>query len=333
MQRINSIYSNIYSFANLYSAYKKAYKGTKNYSSYKFAFNLEKELFILQDELKNLKYSSGNYRYFKIFKPKERTISVASFRDRVLHHALINVIEPVFEKTFIFDSYACRKEKGTHKAIKRAQFFLKKNKWFLKMDIKKYFDSIDHNTMKKLIEAKIKDKKVISLCNSIISKAGNGFQGLPIGNLTSQFFANLYLNALDHFVKDELKAKNYIRYMDDFCVFSDDKEFLKNLLIKIDNFLKEKLKLELKKNAILINTNIHGLPFLGLKIYPNLIRIKKENYKRAFNKLKKSIFAYENNYINFKKYTASTASLIAYLKTNAYNLLKSSLYANGGVLK
>lgn len=193
MQRVGNLKENLLSFENLYFAYKKAFKSTKNYSSYKFTFNLDRELLKLQNELAKGIYIPGDYRYFKIFDPKEREISVAEFRDRVVHHSLVNIFEPIYEKRFIYDSYATRKNKGTHKAISRAQTFLLKNHWFLKMDIRKYFNSINHEILNKILAGKIKDMFILDLCEKIIRKGGDGKTGLPIGNLTSQFFANVYL--------------------------------------------------------------------------------------------------------------------------------------------
>jgi len=330
MQRVGCLKEKLLSFENLYTAYKKAYLVTKNYSSYRFAFHVEKELFLLQKELSEDTYVLGDYFYFTITDPKERTISVAQFRDRVVHHALVNILEPIYEKRFIFDSYATRKEKGTHKAIERAQSFLYKNHWYLKMDVKKYFDSINHEALNTAIGRKIKDHYVLNLCRKIIAKGGDGIKGLPIGNLTSQFFANVYLDVFDHYVKDEKSVKFYVRYMDDFCVFSNDKDLLKELYKEVVIFLDDKLKLGIKDTATLINTSLHGLPFLGVRIFPKMIRLKKENFKRSFNKLKTREREYDNGLIDYNRYTSSMQSLIAHMNYYGNNLLKSRLY-NGAV--
>ena len=329
MQRVAFLKDKFLSFDNLYLAYKKAYRGTKNYSSYVFAFNIEKELFFLKEELSNKQYNLGDYQCFKIYDPKERVISVAPFRDRIVHHALVNVLDPIYEKRFIFDSYATRISKGTHKAVKRAQKFMQNNYWYLKMDIRKYFDSIDHDVLKSIIKSKIKDNYINYLLGKIIEKGGNGTKGLPIGNLTSQFFANVYLDVFDHYIKDELSCKFYLRYMDDFCIFSNDKEFLKILCKKINNFLNDKLKLELKKKATLINNSLHGLAFLGVRIYPKMIRIKKENFNRSFNKLKTRIWEYNKciiEYDEYDEYNNSVQSLVSYLNYYGNNLLQCRLY-------
>lgn len=332
MQRIGSLKESFLSFENLYTAYKKAYRGTKSYQSYGFAFNADREILLLQSELANGSYEPGNYTCFTIKEPKERVISVAPFRDRVVHHALVNVIEPIYEKRFIYDSYATRKEKGTHKAIGRAQGFLRERPWFLKMDVKKYFDSIDHNALNTIIKRKIKDCFILNLCGKIIAKGGNGLKGLPIGNLTSQFFANVYLDVFDHYIKDELKVKRYLRYMDDFCVFDSCKKTLKKLRSDITLFLNENLRLEVKEPATLINSALHGLPFLGVRVFPNLIRLKRENFIRSYNKLKTREWQRRKDYISYNEYSSSMQSLTAHLNYYGNNLLKSRLYT-GAVSK
>lgn len=291
-----------------------AFKGTKKYSSFKFTFNLERELLQLQKELSEEIYSPGEYQYFTIRHPKERTISMAPFRDRVVHHALNNILEPIYEKRFIYDSYATRKNKGTHKAILRAQEFLRKNRWYLKMDIRKYFDSIHHEKLNYIIKRKIKDPFILRLCYKIILKGGDGVTGLPIGNLTSQFFANVYLDVFDHFIKEELGIKYYLRYMDDFCLFSEEKSDFKKWRLVIIDYLINKLRLLVKEKATLINTAMHGLPFLGVRIFPATIRVKRENFKRSYGRLKEKEIQYRKGLISDEQYDAGMQSLISHLK-------------------
>lgn len=326
MQRAGSLKEGFLSFENLYAAYKKAYRGTKSYQSYAFAFNADQELLLIQRELMAGSYNPGDYSYFTIYEPKKRTISVARFRDRVVHHALVNVLEPIYENRFIYDSYATRKGKGTHKAILRAQRFMRKNRWYLKMDIRKYFDSIYHAILNAILARKIKDPFILDLCRKIIAKGGDGAKGLPIGNLTSQFFANVYLDLFDHFIKDKLRITGYVRYMDDFCVFDSDRNSLMELRDKITFLLQERLRLEVKENAVLINSRLHGLPFLGVRIFPNLVRIKRENFNRSYAKLKTREWQYKNGLITYEAYSSSMQSLTAHLTYYGNNLLKSRLY-------
>jgi retron-type reverse transcriptase len=327
MRRTGGLKEQFLSFENLYGAYKKAYRATKNYA---FAFHVDRELLRLQDDFINGRYVPGEYRYFTIAEPKIRIIAVAPFRDRVVHHALVQVIEPVFEKRFIYDSYATRKGKGVHKAVARAQYFLRKNPWYLKMDIKQYFASINHEALIRLINRVIKDPFIMKLCEAIIGRAAGPDEpkgtGLPIGNLTSQFFANVYLNVFDHYVQEVLRTSAYLRYMDDFCLFAGEKEALKRRKPTVEQFLRDVLKLETKPAATLINNRIHGLPFLGVRIYPNMIRHKRENFKRSIARLKQREWEYRNGMIDYRRYSASMQSLTAHLAMYGNNLLKSILY-------
>ncbi|HMQ59318.1 MAG TPA: reverse transcriptase/maturase family protein [Flavilitoribacter sp.] len=295
MRRINGLFDGFTSFQNLLVAYKKAHKGTRRTEeSSAFFFNLEKELLQIQKELLKLTYQPRAYRYFKIHDPKERIISVAPFRDRVVHHALVNVLEPIYERCFIHDSYATRKGKGAHMAVATAQRYLGKDRWFFKTDVDKYFDSIRHDVLMGLIERKIKDARLLDITARIIGNGGENGTGLPIGNLTSQFFANVYLNGFDHFVKEELKVRRYVRYMDDFVLFSTEKTDLKCLRNQVENYLRDRLALRLKENATFINSAANGLTFLGRRIFPDTIRIARPNLRRMTRRM-------ENTEVRFKE--------------------------------
>ena len=322
MKRVNNLFETFISFENILFAYKKAFKGTnKNRETLSFYFNYENELIRLIEELKTGYYTPSPYRKFLIKDPKERIISVAPFRDRVVHHALVNILEPIFEKRFYYHSYACRKDKGVHKAIHQAQTYLKSNKWYLKSDISKYFASVDHSILFDIVQSKIKDKKLLDLINLIISNGDTSGKGLPIGNLTSQFFANVYLDIFDHFVKEIFQIKAYIRYMDDFVLFDNDKERLKLANRQIIDFISSHLHLSLKVNATFINQRLNGLSFLGRRIFPQTIRIKRENLKRCLTKLKTRKKEYERNVINDLQYLQSVNSLMGYIASgNTYCL-------------
>jgi len=245
MKRYGDLFGRLVSFENLLLAFLKASKGKKsNPQVGDFALRLEEELLLLQRELMDKTYSPGPYRTFYIYEKKKRMISAAPFRDRVVHHALCNIIGPIFERGFIYDSYANRVGKGTHRAVGRCSEFARKNPYVLKLDIKKYFPSIDHEILKGLIRRRIKDPEVLWLCDLVIDSSNPQEQvlewfpgddlfapverrkGLPIGNQTSQFFANLYLDPLDHFVKEVLGCRYYIRYVDDILVFGPEKGYL-----------------------------------------------------------------------------------------------------------
>ena len=307
MRRTGELQESFLSFENFYYAFKKAFKATKTQESWRFAFQLEEELKNLIDELSAGSYIPGKYRYFEIFEPKPRTISAAPFRDRVVHHALIRQLEPIFEQTFIFDSYATRKNKGTHAAARRAQNFCRKNIWYLKMDIRHYFASINHEKLVRQIARTIKDPFVLNLCRQIIAQGGDGSKGLPIGNLTSQFFANVYLTSFDHMVKEELHVRHYIRYMDDFILFGNDRSLLKNHLVKIQNFLYTNAELTVK--FAYMNKCTGGIPWLGLRIFPNLIRIQRKNLQRTRTKIKKRHYEYKHGLISEESYSQSLAAV------------------------
>jgi len=332
MKRIGNLFENLHSFSNLLKAYKKANSGCrKNMETARFGFYLEKELIELSNDLKTLQYQPGCFRYFTVNDPKHRTIAVAPFRDRVVHHALVNLLEPVYEPSFIFDSYATRKKKGTHAAILCAQQMINKNSWFLKMDIEKYFDSIDHQVLKTLIQRKIKDRWFLDVLFRIIENGGSERKGLPIGNLTSQFLANVYLNGFDHFIKEQNEIKYYLRYMDDFVVFANEKQVLIALKIKIENYLEKELKLHLKIKATVLNRQQHGLSYLGSRIYPGCIRINQSSLKRSKNKLKKRNYEWQQNRISEEKFVGTLNSIHAHLDFFSGSNFKNQIYKQASV--
>lgn len=314
MKRYGYLFEQLYDFGHLYRAYRKALKGSgKTAETARFTFHLERELLQLQEELASGRYQPACYRFFYIYEPKKRKISVAPFRDRVVHHAVVAILEPIFDPTFIVDSYATRKGKGTHLAIKRAQDFLRKNRWYYKADIEKYFERIDQSVLLSLIEKKIKDAKFMSVVEKIIRNGGENGKGLPIGNLTSQFFANVYLNPFDHWIKEELKIKHYLRYMDDFVLFDPSRDRLKQIRSEIRNWLADHLGLNLKEKACFLNQRVHGLGFLGTRIFPGIIRIQSANRHRLKRRLKRKAEAFRNGVIEEEEYTMMLNSYFSYL--------------------
>lgn len=282
MKRVGNLFDKVCDFDNLLLAFKKSSRAVKNKpETLKYFYSLEDNLLDLKERLLTGRYIPGTYHLFNILDPKPRTISVAPFEDRIVHHAIVNILEPIYERRFIFDSYATRKGKGTHRAIHRAQQFSWKNTFFLKTDVRKYFDSIDHNVLLDIMCSKLNDERLLTVIERITVNGGENGKGLPIGNLTSQFFANCYLDWFDHIIKDESGEKYYIRYMDDILFFSTDKEHLKDLKVFVKYTLQEELKLSLKEKATFINRVEYGIPFLGVRVFPNQIRIKKENLRRS----------------------------------------------------
>jgi len=288
----NNLFESICQYDNLEKAFKKARKGkTQKKYVLEFEENLEKNLKLLQIELSNHAYAPSPLKTFILRDPKTRKISKSAFRDRVVHHAICNVIEPIFDKTFIYDSYANRKGKGTIKAIERFDCFKKKASkngtrtcYVLKADIRHYFETVDHNILISILKTKIKDKHVLHLIETILNNynAKDPGKGMPLGNLTSQFFANVFLNELDQYVKHKLKAKYYLRYVDDFVILHPSKKILAKLKEKIERFLKKELMLSLHPDKSKIIALSKGISFLGFRIFYHHKLIRKKN-QRKFN--------------------------------------------------
>jgi len=260
-----------------------------------FEFNLEDNIFRLHWLLKGNYYRHDKYQSFSICDPKPRKIHKASVRDRILHHAVFRVLYPVFDPVFISDSYSCRINKGTHRGVARLEHFTKRvsryykdNCFVLKCDISKFFASIDHAILKILIRGRISDSRALSLIDIIINSFNNNFgdkKGVPLGNLTSQLFANIYLDELDKFIKHRLKAHFYLRYTDDFIIVHQDENYLKNLMPEINEFLRQDLKLNLHPKKIMVRKLRQGIDFLGYVVLPHYRLLRTKTKKRMFRKL------------------------------------------------
>ncbi len=292
----DGFYPQIYDLLNLWQAFKKAAAGRRmNPSVAEFEYNLENELVGLRDELRDGHYSPGGYRSFTVHEPKRRKISAAPFRDRVVHHALINIIGPMLERKFIFDSYANQVDRGTHKALDRCTHFMRQYQYILPCDVKQFFPSIDHQILRRILAGTIRDERTLALIDRILV-SGEGVlsseydmvyfpnddlfsserpRGLPIGNLTSQFWANVYLNEMDQFVKRNLKVRAYIRYVDDFVLFSDDKQELHDWRVAIIDFL-ETLRLTIHEGSAFPRPCLRGITFLGFITFPDHRRLRPE---------------------------------------------------------
>jgi Retron-type reverse transcriptase len=330
LKRYGNLFEEIISFENLYIASQKAFRGKKDRERVaKFYFNLENELLCIREELLDKTYLPMPLRIFHIYEPKEREIGASDFRDRVVHHAICNKIESILDQTFISHSYACRKGKGTHGAILHAQVFSRKYSYFLKCDISKYFASIDHEVLKRMLAGKFKDPDLLWLLYLIINSYYSESQqkGIPIGSLTSQLFANMYLDRLDHYIKDVLKVKAYLRYMDDFIIFADDKAELHLLHAKIRTFLRSELRLEMKEKEVIVSPVTEGIPFLGFRIFPSLIRLKHENKKRTLRRINSKIREFKLGILDEEKYCQSLMSSTEHLKTgNTYRFRKEVFF-------
>jgi RNA-directed DNA polymerase len=273
---------------NLRLAFWKAAKGKRGKADcLAFRKRLEENLAALGAELLAGNVSVGDYHYFKVHDPKERLICAAAFRERVLHHALMNVCEPVLERAAVFDSYACRKGKGRLRAVDRAQDYARRHRWFVKMDIRQYFASIHQATLRELLGRKFKDPMVLGVFERIIgSYHTTPGCGLPIGNLTSQHCANFYLGPLDRFLKETLQRGAYVRYMDDFVVWGESGRELRAVCEPVRTFLAAELKLELKANTA-INRTALGMDFLGYRVFPGTVRLARRSKVRFARKFRR----------------------------------------------
>ncbi len=313
MKRYGGIYPRISSRENLSLAFIKAAKGKKlrkEVIAWREDFDLN--ITRLACQLESGKLDVGHYRFFTVHDPKQREICAASFGERVMHHALMNVCEPAFENYQVYDSYACRTGKGQYKALERTKYFCGKYCWYLKLDIRRYFDSINHAVLLNILERRFREKRVISLFEQIFSSyATSKGCGLPIGNLVSQHCANLYLAVLDHKVKDELGIKGYLRYMDDFVLFGREKRELASLLRELRIFLCTVLRLELKDN-IQLNRSSFGLPFLGYRVYPHSFRLNRYSRERFAAKMKLYQWRYRAGIWDEEELTNHVQPLIAF---------------------
>ena len=292
MKRYKHLWDDFISMDNLALAAKKAVRSKKNKPETKYFLKHQTELLSkLQEMLNSGSFQTSEYRVRKIFEPKERYIYILPlYPDHIIHHALINILGPIWQRTFIKDSYACIPGKGLHKASVAIMRFVRRNKYVLQCDIRKFYPSINHQIMFDIIKKKIADARLLSVLRNIIWSCG-GETNLPIGNLTSQWMGNVYLNELDHFVKEELRCHDYIRYCDDFCLFANDKKTLHKYERILRQFLCDRLGLVFSKAVI--RTVENGVPFIGYRHFKKFILLRQYGVK----KIRKNILniAYYND--------------------------------------
>jgi len=284
---------------NLLDSWREFLRGKrKRRDVAEFSLNLMDNILTLRQDLVNKTYCHGSYRAFKINDPKPRNIHKASVRDRLVHHAIYRILYPYFDQKFIFDSYSCRKNKGTHRAINRFRNFgriVSRNNtrtiWVLQCDIRKFFASIDHHILKNILAKYVKDRNVLWLFSQVINSfsiEGKIGVGLPLGNLTSQLLVNIYLNEFDQFVKRQLKILYYIRYADDFIILAQDKACLEQIVPKISEFLMEKLHLQIHPQKLSIKTLSSGIDFLGYISFPNYLILRTKTKSRMLKRVNKN---------------------------------------------
>ena len=327
MKKAKNLFEKVSSWDNLLLAAKKARKRKRFRADVmNFEFDLEEQLLKIQAQLNSNSYLPGRYYSFEIFDPKHRLISAAPYFDRVVHHAVCNVVEPIFDRTFIFDSYACRKGKGQNAALQRAQQFSRRFPFVLKTDIRKFFPSMDHDVVMALVDRRIGDSRLLNLINSIVRMPFPGqippryfpgddlfavaerSCGLPIGNQTSQLLANVYLDPIDHFLKEEARVSGYLRYMDDLLIFGNSKlQLWKTLYAANEKLAAIRLRRHPRKTNLISTKS--GIPFLGFRIFPDCIRIPSAKLTRFRRRLCLMQKAYEAGALDFEP---ARQSLYAY---------------------
>ncbi len=344
-KKLRNIFSEIIDFENLYIATNEAKKG-KRYRRdvLEFNTNLEENLITIQNELIYKTYEVGRYREFFVYDPKKRLIMALPFKDRVVQWAIYRVLYPIYDKQFIYDSYGCRVGKGTHKAADRLQYWLRQvnrkpqKYYYLKLDISKYFYRINHKILLDILKNKIEDEDLIWLLDTIINSEDVPFGlpagmepdqcseedrlfdvGIPIGNLTSQLFANIYLNELDQYVKHKLGIHYYVRYMDDIIILVDDKKYLHEIKTDIEVFLKEVLDLDLN-NKTAIRPISCGIEFVGFRVWATHRKLKKKTLKKIKRKFKMLQKAYSEGSKDFEEINQSVQSYLGIMQHfDSYN--------------
>lgn len=346
VKRIGYLWDRMISFGNLLAAaHESARRKRFEPAVASFHFGLERELWKLHRELTDGTWEPGPYQAFYVYEPRKRMISAAPYRDRVVHHALVRILTPIFDPSFITDSFACRVGKGTHAAVRRAQYYSRQFRYVLKADIRKFFPSMDHQILNEWVSRRIKDPNVLNLVSKLVAHSnpqeatfanfpGDDLftsterrHGIPIGNQTSQFFANVYLDPLDHFIKDRLRIKGYVRYVDDFLVFSNDKRQLHQIRCSICEFL-EKLRLKLHPQKSVILPVDQGIRFLGYRVFPTHRLLVKDNVRRFRRRVRKMEEEYACGTMTLEEVRQRLMSWSGHAAQADTCVLRSRLFAN-----
>lgn len=355
MKTLKNVFEQVVDYDNLYRAYLNARLCERyRYEVLNFSAHLEDNLVKLQKELIERTYTLGKYREFYIYEPKKRLIMAQPFKDRVVQWAIYQVLNPVFAQGYITDSYACIKERGTHKAVKRLHYWLRQvgkkpeKYYFLKLDISKYFYRIDHDVLMGILKRKIRDDDMIFLLDKIVNSSETNFglppgkspgevkrsdrvseKGMPVGNLSSQMFANLYLNELDQYCKRTLGIHFYVRYMDDVIILHQDKDQLHEWKRIIDTFLKEKLQLDLNEKTCIRPITL-GVEFCGYKIWNTHIKLRKSTALKMKRNLKKLQKEYAAGEVTVEEAKQTISSYLGILKHCDSYSLKRTIFGEYG---
>lgn len=326
MKRHGNLWGKITDLDNIYLAYAKAKKGKSWQNTIsRFDDDLDENIFNIRDSLIEKTFTTSSYIEKMIYEPKQRIIYKLPFNpDRVVQHALMNILEPIWNGLFIHDSYSCRTGKGIHAASRRTMDFIRAtepNAYCLKMDIRKFYPSIDHNILFEIVKRKIKCKDTLYLLENIIYSIPGG-KNIPIGNYSSQWLGNLYMNELDQYLKHNHRIKPYIRYCDDFILLHKDKKFLGGIAHEIEEFLADNLKLKLSKNDIFPVRQ--GIDFLGYRHFPNHILVRKSTATRIKHRMQELPGKLARGEISPDQYQSSIASTRGWLLwANSYNFMRS----------
>ena len=325
MKRVGGLFEAAVSFESLREAFRRASKGKRlRPSSAQFFRHLEVELLRLKEELQAETWRPGEHACFTIRDPKERLISVPPFRDRVVHHAVIGVLEPVLEARFDFDSYGCRKGRGMDRALLRAQRLSRIHAFVLKTDVRQFFPSIGHEVIRGLYQRIVKDRRMLRLLDRIV--AGHE-PGLPIGTLTSQWLANLTLTPLDRMLRVLPGARGQVRYMDDVLVFGDGRTELRAVAVEMEGFLGAELGLRLKERATVIRRTRNGVPFLGFRVMPGSIEVRRETFRRFRQGVRRAEWEWRQGRLTTCELSSSTGSRIAHLSRGRSARLRRAFFA------
>jgi retron-type reverse transcriptase len=337
----HNFYDDLISFNNLYWAWRNFRSGKSSKESVlEFEHNLENNLFALKAELENFTYKHRGYQRFIVCDPKRRIIHKAEVRDRVIHTLAARKLEDIYQDCFIAHSFSCQKERGTHRAVSslmkmcgRLSHNYTENFWYLKCDIKKFFDHIDHKILIGILRRKIKDEKFIWLIGAILKsfsvKEDVPAVGLPLGNFTSQWLGNIYMNELDYFIKQKLRVKYYIRYADDFVLLEKNKTILENLLVEIRNFLESNLKLAPHPDKIILRKLSMGIDWLGYGILLHRVVLRTKTKRRMIVRIEKERVKLMENKIGLYKYYETLNSYLGQLKhCSGFNLSNKIIYNN-----
>jgi retron-type reverse transcriptase len=333
MKRLGSLWPRLVAFDNLWLAWRRARRGkSRSAGAVLFELDLERNLVALQRELADDVWQPGAYRLFRIYEHKPRLIAAAPFRDRVVHHAVMNLIEPPLDMRLIDDCYACRRGKGTHRAVDRYQQWSRCYAYAMKLDIRRYFPSIDHRLLKDCLRRRIKDPRVLALLDRIIDAGpplgpddaqqppfpGDDLltplerqRGIPIGNLTSQFFANLFLDDFDHWVKQGLHCPAYLRYVDDMLLLANEKARLADWRAAIEERLAA-LRLRLHQSRGQIQRTAEGMTLLGYRVFPEFRRLPRQNVVRARQRLRALAANYRDGRVSLRQVDASVRAWIGH---------------------